>query len=160
VNKDISGSKGTIEPELSEDGLILSLFILKDTIRKNILAILFTEEEDGITFKDLSQKLKIPPTRLAYHLKVMSRRGLIFRSFIAREGRRDFSCYHLTEIGQRAAELSGSLIPQFTRSPEGSDQGNVVEYGYEGPARIQIFTSRTGPRCIVLREPRGDSNDR
>ena len=127
--------------------IIEILYSLKENIRRKILDIIFSAEVEGISFKSIVNKGHIPPTTVAYHLKVLVKAGLVENVFLNIDGRRDYSFYRSTTRGDRAFilmnEIYGSLGPSADQ-----DEGLSLP-------DIHIIPLRLGPRCLNIERIRG-----
>ena len=118
------------------------LYSLKDIIRVSILELLFCNDEEGASFKDIVSKVQIGPTIAAYHLKILLDLGLVEKKFCNKHGRRDYSFYHLTRFGERAY-IFAKRIQNEIREIEKNEEINEVP-------DILITHMRYGPRCISI----------
>ncbi|MFO8051354.1 MAG: helix-turn-helix domain-containing protein [Thermoplasmatota archaeon] len=126
------------------EDLSRSIYILKDEKRRRILEVL-RERTGGASFKEIEEISRIPPTTIAYHLKVMKRAGMVKKEFRNLSERRDYSFYTLSDKGTSAFEI-GELA---YRSSGRSDNEGMAQ-----PVRMSIIPSRSGPRAfrIIHRE--------
>ncbi|MCU0798373.1 MAG: winged helix-turn-helix domain-containing protein [Candidatus Thermoplasmatota archaeon] len=117
--------------------------LLKEGPRKKVLFLLSRSGKDGASFKEIAQGTGIPPTTLAYHLKVLSSSSLIKRGLKERTGRRDYSAYALTDSGLALIELIASLMG-LGAPQKGPEFGPL-----EMPGLLVTYMT-IGPRCLVI----------
>lgn len=136
---------------MSEDDkietIIEILYSMKENIRRKILEIIFSAGEEGISFKSVVNKGRIPPTTAAYHLKILTKGGLVEKRFLNIEGRRDYSFYHLTRTGDRAFYMMNEIYSKLAT-------GEDYESGASLPD-IHIIPLRIGPRCVSIERIQG-----
>jgi DNA-binding MarR family transcriptional regulator len=120
---------------------IVILMFMKDDLRRRILDILYESRTQGISFKTMKEKLRLPPTSLVYHLNVMVKEKIIRKEFQNIEGRRDYSYYHLTEEAEDAYPRALAYL--------GSQSMGSSKTG-ETEKELVIIPLRLGPRVISL----------
>lgn len=119
--------------------------LLKDGPRKKVLSVLSEVNGEGVSFKELSSRTEVPPTTLAYHLKVLTGLSLVRKGLKERADRRDYSSYTLTDQGSKALTLFASLVEQGPVQKEPlNDQERLPE--------LLVTYMTIGPRCMVLTE--------
>ena len=118
------------------------LYTMKENIRRKIFYLIFSKGEDGISFKSIVESGRIPPTTAAYHLKILSRSGIVEKRFNNLDGRRDYSFYYSTQMGDRAFFMINEIYKEL----------NIKEYPNEDMKLpdIQVIPLRYGPRCISV----------
>ena len=124
------------------DDIIGILYSLKDNVRVSILDIIFTHAHEGISFKDIVQGVGIGPTTAAYHLNVLKKKGFVEKRFRNQEGRRDYSFYHITSLGERAYITAKSIHKDIWTQFLTNESVELPD--------IQITHMRYGPRCISI----------
>ena len=133
---------------LDEIQLVIEiLYSMKENIRRRILEIIFSVGEEGVSFKSIVNRGNIPPTTAAYHLKILVKAGLVEKEFQNIEGRRDYSFYHLTTLGDRAFFIMNEIYSNL--GPSGDLEDDRTLPG------IQIIPLRIGPRCISIDKIQG-----
>lgn len=129
--------------EISEiSNVIEILYSMKEKMRMKIFEMVFSSGDNGISFKTIVKKGNIPPTTSAYHLKVLTNVGMIEKNFHNIDGRRDYSFYRSTPLGDRSYFMVNELYKNL-RSEE-----RIVEGTYLSD--IRIIPLRYGPRCISV----------
>jgi len=117
------------------------LMFLKDSTRRGILEMLYDAGPRGASFKMIKERLGIPPTSLAYHLKIMIKEGAVEKDFKNVEGRRDYSYYSLTGSAEKGYPRALSFLGSHIDERSGTE--------VEG-AEIRIIPLRLGPRVIKI----------
>ncbi|MBN1391026.1 MAG: hypothetical protein JXA22_10345 [Candidatus Thermoplasmatota archaeon] len=112
-----------------------------------IVDIVISGGESGVSFKDIVSQSGLRPTTAAYHLKILCRTGITEKMFRNHEGRRDYSFYHLTTIGDRAYHSAMDM-------QRGLGESRAFRYPME-PWNIEIVSIRNGPRCISFERTEG-----
>lgn len=120
------------------DNLSKLIYMLKEDKRRDILSFLI-QSEDGATFKEISESTGIPPTGLAYHLKILDDHGFIIKEYRKLSGRRDYSFYGISDLGRKVLGISGLMFRnEMTEETDIIDQPDVVS----------VYSLRHGPRSI------------
>lgn len=133
---------------LDEIELIIEiLYSMKENIRRRIMEIIFTGGDEGISFKNIVDRGNIPPTTAAYHLKILTKADLVEKKFRNIEGRRDYSFYHLTKLGDRAFFIMNEIYGNLGSA--GSLENDLVS------PDILIIPMRIGPRCVNIEKIKG-----
>ncbi|MBN1539196.1 MAG: winged helix-turn-helix transcriptional regulator [Candidatus Thermoplasmatota archaeon] len=116
---------------------------MKDKIRMGIMDILYENGGDGTSFKDLARRTGIGPTKLAYHLKIICGKGLAEKRYRNEDGRRDYSFYHITSLGEMAYQSARRIYRN----------NNMIDASayHDGLPDIEIIDPRTGPNCILFK---------
>ena len=122
------------------------LYSMKEDIRMKIFDIVFSSGEEGTSFKTIVEEGNIPPTTAAYHLKVLTRSKIVEKRFRNIDGRRDYSFYSCTNLGERAYFLINEIFKDLDRDEENE--------GEELPD-IMVIPLRYGPRCISVERTTG-----
>ena len=118
------------------------LYSLKEKIRLIILGEIFVRGSTGLSFKEIVSLTGIGPTRAAYHLKVLLRGGMIDKRFRNQDGRRDYSFYHITELGDRVYMIARKIFEDIVLQEEDENLPEIPD--------IMITHLRHGPRCISI----------
>lgn len=72
------GSGGGAKKEKAREARVLSAFeALSSEVRLAIFRLLVAHEPDGLVAGEISDALRIPPTNLSFHLKVLAHAGLV-----------------------------------------------------------------------------------
>ena len=109
-----------------------------------ILKTLESSPKGGYTFKEIVSILRLNPSSLAYHLKLLTDSGMLAKEFRFVEDRRDYSFYRLTENGRSfLLFLSGFK----ERRPSDGDEGFHEHPEYSSLIIVQF---KDGPRGIVM----------
>lgn len=119
------------------------LYVMKDNIRMRIMDMLYTSGENGASFKNMVKAAGINPTNLVYHLNMICSKGLAEKKFRNEEGRRDYSFYNITTLGE-LAYLSARRIFRDMNSIDTSAYHDVLP-------DIEIVDPRQGPKCISFK---------
>jgi DNA-binding transcriptional ArsR family regulator len=136
-----------IENEDEIGAIIEILYSMKDNIRRKIMKMVFLSGEEGISFKEIVNESGISPTSVAYHLKKLERSGMVKKQFYNLEGRRDYSFYQLTRVGDRAFMMINDIHKDLC-GMEDHEQGEILP-------DIQVIPMRIGPRCVGIERMRG-----
>ena len=117
---------------------VLSDLLEKGT-RREILIQLMGGGDKGISFRGLGEACSLKPTSLAYHLKVLESRGGISKEFRYQEEGREFSFYHLSELGRAAVDASRGLF----------DIGEEIAIARTD--KVVIVQATSAPRILFIR---------
>ena len=118
---------------------IENIIIVKDKKRRKIMDLLYESDDEGSSFKTISERCSIPPTGLVYHLNILRRAKLIERGFKEGKGR-EYTRYSLTDEGE-------SMILYLKDLP-GSIGSRSVSY----PEVIMVIPMETGLTTLTLKE--------
>jgi DNA-binding transcriptional ArsR family regulator len=119
---------------------------ISSEIRWNIMDLLENRGEDGESFKRIAEHCSLKPTNLAYHLKILARKGLIEKDFVNEMGRRDYTRYRLTGKGRETWSSTDILL--FGK--EAASISGIHEIGY--PTSIKIFPMELAPKVVKFKE--------
>ncbi len=133
--------------EYEISNIIDILYSMKEDIRRKIFQLIFSSDDEGISFKSIVNEGNIPPTTAAYHLKILSRSGIIEKNYNNLDGRRDYSFYNTTPMGDRAYFMVHEIYKEL-------NSRNNIDKELELPD-IQIIPLRYGPRCISIEKITG-----
>jgi DNA-binding transcriptional ArsR family regulator len=122
--------------------------VLADGPRKRVLTLLSIGGKGGMSFKELAKNGGLPPTTLAYHLKVLTRLSLVEKGVRYRAGRRDYSVYTLSTKGVEALSMVSSFL-------EGSKLNGEAGGPIMRLPRISVTYAQVGPRCLTVKVREG-----
>jgi DNA-binding transcriptional ArsR family regulator len=128
---------------------LLSIFqyldLTKDETRLNILSILKESGETGKSFSEIVRITGSKPTKLAYHLKLLVKSGLIRKGFPEEMKGREHTCYRICRKGLGIWSICDILRYTGDDSIEGHHLQDYTE-------KIRIIPFSAGPRLFTIME--------
>ncbi len=136
-----TGGRENRSMEFDIETILSNLHLLKEEKRMAIIDMLHDSGTKGLSFTAISKRCAIKPTVAAYHLKLLTRSGLLKKGFPDRMRGREHTSYSLTEKGKAVWSLKDIL-----------EMGAVEEIDNASPDNISMIPMEYGPRIITLTE--------